>query len=125
MGGWAFISYSHRDRQWADWLHVQLETYRIPKRLVGTAGRDATVPARVFPVFRDREELAGAASLGDEIEQALRQSRSLIVILLAGRRGVALGGRRDRILQGDGARVARAEPDCRRRAGRLRGREHG
>ena len=46
---WAFISYSHRDRQWADWLHVQSESFRIPKRLVGQAGRDATVPARVFP----------------------------------------------------------------------------
>jgi WD40 repeat protein len=77
---WAFISYSHRDRKWADWLHAQLETYRVPTRLVGTPSRDGKVPARLFPVFRDREELAGASSLGGEIEEALRRSRSLIVI---------------------------------------------
>ena len=24
---WAFISYSHHDRKWGDWLHKALETY--------------------------------------------------------------------------------------------------
>jgi hypothetical protein len=55
---WAFISYSHRDRQWGNWLHRAIETYKVPKALVG-----GDVPARLFPVFRDREELAGAADL--------------------------------------------------------------
>ena len=31
----AFISYNHRDRDWAVWLHRALERYRIPKRLIG------------------------------------------------------------------------------------------
>ncbi len=32
----AFISYSHRDKRWGDWLHKALETYRAPGRLVGS-----------------------------------------------------------------------------------------
>ena len=28
MKYWAFLSYSHADRQWGDWLHKALETYR-------------------------------------------------------------------------------------------------
>ena len=31
----AFISYSHADRAWADWLHKALETYRVLSRPVG------------------------------------------------------------------------------------------
>jgi len=77
---WAFISYSHADAKWGDWLHAALETYRLPSRLVKKAGPAGTVPRRIFPVFRDREELASSASLGENIENALRQSRTLIVI---------------------------------------------
>jgi WD40 repeat protein len=78
---YAFISYSHQDKKWGDWLHKALETYRVPKRLVGQASRDGeTVPARVMPVFRDREELPTATDLGSVINLALEQSRYLIVI---------------------------------------------
>ncbi len=76
----AFISYSHQDKSWGDWLHRALETYRVPQRLVGTDGRDGVVPKRAFPVFRDREELPGSADLGQNINDALQQSRYLIVI---------------------------------------------
>ena len=38
------------------------------------------VPKRLFPVFIDRSELASSADLGDSLREALRQSRSLIVI---------------------------------------------
>ena len=31
----AFISYSHSDERWAQWLHRALETYRLPRHLVG------------------------------------------------------------------------------------------
>jgi WD40 repeat protein len=72
---WAFISYSHKDREWGDWLHRALETYRVPKKLVDTG-----IPARVYPVFRDREELATAPGLTSKIHAALRDSRNLIVI---------------------------------------------
>ena len=77
---WAFISYSHADEQWAQWLHRSLERYRIPSRLVGQAAAHGPVPPKLFPVFRDRDELAGSASLGPALQAALRQSRFQIVI---------------------------------------------
>jgi len=77
---WAFISYSHRDRAWGEWLHRKLETFRVPKRLVGTLTPRGVVPARLFPTFRDREELPVSADLGRNIDEALRLSRYLIVI---------------------------------------------
>ncbi|HEX4631550.1 MAG TPA: TIR domain-containing protein [Chthoniobacterales bacterium] len=80
MKYWAFLSYSHTDRQWGDWLHKALETYRVPSRLVGKESRDGNIPARVFPVFRDREELPVSADLNSNIDEALRESRYLIVI---------------------------------------------
>ncbi len=76
----AFLSYSHRDKQWGDWLHKALENYRVPSRLVGTAGRDGPVPAKLFPIFRDREELSSSSDLNGQIKVALEQSASLIVI---------------------------------------------
>ena len=77
---WAFISYSHQDEKWAAWLHKGLETYRVPPRVVGGEERAFPVPRKIFPVFRDREELPTSADLGQQINLALRQSRYLIVI---------------------------------------------
>lgn len=77
---WAFISYSHRDQAWAEWLHRALETYRVPRRLVGRDSAAGPVPRRLFPVFRDQEELPSSPNLSGAIDQALRQSRYLIVI---------------------------------------------
>lgn len=77
---WAFLSYSHQDERWARWLHRALETYRVPRRLVGRPLRDETVPPRLFPVFRDREELPSAHELGAVLQRALDGSRNLVVI---------------------------------------------
>jgi WD40 repeat protein len=78
---WAFISYSHIDKKWGDWLHRNLETYKVPKPLVGReTQRGEPVPARVNPIFRDREELPTSADLGSVITEALKQSRYLVVI---------------------------------------------
>ncbi|MCA1658433.1 MAG: TIR domain-containing protein, partial [Verrucomicrobiaceae bacterium] len=77
---WAFISYSHVDRKWGDWLHRTLETYRPPFSLIGKPGRDGPVRRKNPPIFRDREELPSSASLSDNINHALRESRYLIVI---------------------------------------------
>lgn len=77
---WAFLSYSHSDRKWGDWLHKSLEAYRVPRRLVGQKPGDMQIPARLFPIFRDREELPVSSDLGGNIKEALRQSRHLIVI---------------------------------------------
>jgi len=77
---WSFISYSHADRAWADWLHKSLERYRIPRRLVGVTIASGPVPSRIAPVFLDRVELAATTDLDATIAEALRSSRSLIVI---------------------------------------------
>jgi tetratricopeptide (TPR) repeat protein len=76
----AFISYSHRDARWAEWLHRQLEAYRPPRKLVGAATSQGEVPRRLGPIFRDREEIATAPDLGSIIRQALCESACLIVI---------------------------------------------
>jgi len=76
----AFISYSHADKAWADWLHKALETYRVPSRLVGTVTAHGTIPRRLNPVLRDRDELASATDLSREVNEALAQSENLIVI---------------------------------------------
>jgi tetratricopeptide (TPR) repeat protein len=76
----AFLSYSHRDAKWAQWLHRQLESYRPPKILIGASTIRGPVPKRLTPVFRDREELASATDLGTVITEALQQSACQIVI---------------------------------------------
>lgn len=80
MKYWAFISYSHKDTAIADWLHQKLETYCVPKSLVGTPSREGEVPSRIMPIFRDREELPTSSELGDNLQKSLQQSRYLIVI---------------------------------------------
>lgn len=77
---WAFLSYSHQDKAWADWLHPGLETYQVPKEMIGRETRSGRIPARLFPIFRDVDELPSAASLSEAITTALRQSRYLVVI---------------------------------------------
>ena len=76
----AFISYSHQDKSWAAWLHRALEAYVIPRRLVGQTTAVGVTPARLAPVFRDRDELASATDLGHKVNEALAQSGCLVVI---------------------------------------------
>lgn len=76
----AFISYSHQDESQAAWLHRALETYRVPRRLVGREGQFGPVPGRLTPVFRDRDELSSATDLSEKITNALDESESLVII---------------------------------------------
>lgn len=76
----AFLSYSHDDEKDAAWLHENLEEFRVPKRLIGQLTDMGPVPKRLSPIFRDRHELAAAADLGEEIEEAIAGSRFLIVL---------------------------------------------
>ncbi len=118
----AFISYSHADEAWARWLMRRLETYRVPSRLVGTAGAHGPIPARLGAFFRDRDELTASSDLGTTIRAALAESDALIVVCspaAAASRWVGAevqafrdGGRGDRILafvvDGDPGQVAGA-----------------
>ncbi len=77
---WAFISYSHKDAAFGRRLHRRLESYTLPRRLVGRATPQGTVPRKLAPIFRDREELPAANDLSAEVRAALAASRSLIVV---------------------------------------------
>lgn len=76
----AFISYSHKDRRWADWLHRELERYKVPPRLALRLGGGSGAPGGLRPVFRDRDELPSASSLPEVVHEALARSEALIVI---------------------------------------------
>src|SRR5215208_2098715 len=76
----AFLSYSHRDEELADWLHRELEEFRVPSALAGKLTANGITPKRLKPIFRDEHELAAADDLGEEIEEALRSSQYLIVL---------------------------------------------
>jgi len=73
----AFISYSHADRAQASWLQRALERYRTPKAL-RRARPD--VPDRLYPIFRDSDELASSTDLSESIQRAMDDSDALIVI---------------------------------------------
>ena len=75
----AFISYSHRDRRWADWLHRSIESYRPPRDLASTQRGSDTVPV-LRPIFLDRAELPTSADLAATVRAALDDSAALIVV---------------------------------------------
>jgi len=78
---WGFISYSQKDEDVALWLHQQLEHFVVPDDLVGKkTGRGYLVPDRIRPMFRDRDELPSSSDLTEGINDALSDSRYLIVI---------------------------------------------
>lgn len=76
----AFISYSHADADAARWLHRSLETFRMPRALVGSETVFGPVPRRLPPSFRDRDELAASGDLGGELRAALAASRFQLVL---------------------------------------------
>ena len=60
----AFLSYSHQDKDLADWLHRELERFRVPRALAGRLTANGIVPRRLTPIFRDEHDLAAAGDLG-------------------------------------------------------------
>jgi MTH538 TIR-like domain (DUF1863)/Tetratricopeptide repeat len=76
----AFISYSHRDTGTVRWLHRALETYRVPRKLLGRETAFGPVPKTLAPIFRDRDELSASPDLSAELRAALAQSLFLIVV---------------------------------------------
>lgn len=73
----AFISYSHQNEKFGKWLHKSLEKYKIPKELRKVYPE---LPDKLYPIFRDREELPTSSDLSKNILQALEDSKYLIVI---------------------------------------------
>ena len=76
----AFLSYSHRDQDWAKWLHSALEGYRIDRDLIGRTTALGPVPKTLRPIFRDREDFSAGHSLSEQTLAALEASQFLIVI---------------------------------------------
>ena len=73
----AFLSYSHADERQALWLQRALERYRLPKKLLD---KRPHLPPRLYPIFRDRDELASATDLSESIQLAMADSDALIVV---------------------------------------------
>ena len=76
----AFLSYSHRDRAWAKWLHASLESYRVDPDLIGRETIAGPIPKTLGPIFRDREDFAAGHSLTAQTLSALNASKFLIVV---------------------------------------------
>jgi len=76
----AFLSYSHKDEAIAARLHRRLETYRLPRRLVGRETERGRVPDRLLPIFRDRDEFAASTDLSEAVRAGLAESEALIVL---------------------------------------------
>ena len=77
---YAFLSYSHKDKDIADWLHRELEKFRVPHSIAGRLTATGVVPRRLTPIFRDEHELSAADDLGEEIKAALAASQFLVVL---------------------------------------------
>ena len=77
---WAFLSYAHADAKAAARLHLDLERFRVPVALRGKPHPLGTIPRRLTPIFRDRQELAASSDLGREINEALEASGYFIVL---------------------------------------------
>ena len=76
----AFLSYSHRDKSWCEWLHKSLKSFVVDDDLVGRATLFGPVPRNLRPIFRDRTDFSAGFSLQEQSRQALRNSLFLIVI---------------------------------------------
>ena len=77
---YAFLSYSHQDRELADWLHRELEKFRVPSSIAGKLTANGVVPRRLTPIFRDQHDLSAGGDLAEEIKAALAGSQFLVVL---------------------------------------------
>lgn len=70
----AFISYNHRDKKFAKYLHAKLENYSSP------GGGAIKGEKSLYPIFLDENELRAGSSLSNAIQDAIKVSEFLIVI---------------------------------------------
>src|SRR5437868_6485095 len=76
----AFLSYSSDDKAIATRIHRKLESYRIPRRLVGQLGEHGPVPKRLRPIFLDRADAQPASELEAYFTRELSKAQQLIVL---------------------------------------------
>lgn len=72
---YAFISYSHKDAKWANWIHRKLLFYRLPSIARKEIGGDV----RIRPICKD-DMTIGPGPLRDALREKLRESKYLIVV---------------------------------------------
>src|SRR5436305_2534784 len=77
---YAFLSYSHKDKELAGWRHPELERFRVPSALAGKLTANGVVPRRLTPIFRDEQDLSAGGELAQEIKAALAASQFLVVL---------------------------------------------
>ncbi|RVT90534.1 toll/interleukin-1 receptor domain-containing protein [Sphingomonas crocodyli] len=76
----AFISYSHVDEHAAARLHRWLESYRLPRTVVGRSTARGEIGRKLSPIFRDRTEFPASGDLHEEVTSALSASACLVVL---------------------------------------------
>ena len=76
----AFLSYSHRDKAWCEWLYGALDQTRIDADLVGRATMAGPVPRDLRPLCRGNDDLSAGPSLKEHAVAALDESQFLVVI---------------------------------------------
>ncbi|MDM7860906.1 toll/interleukin-1 receptor domain-containing protein [Alteromonas sp. ASW11-36] len=73
----AFLSYSHADDKWSNWVHKNLESFRFPRSICSKYNLTTN---SLHPIFRDRDELPGSADLSDQLFSNLKNSDALLVL---------------------------------------------
>ena len=76
----AFLSHSHRDKAWCEWLYGALDQTRIDADLVGRATMAGPVPRDLRPICRGNDDLTAGPSLKERALAALDELQFLIVI---------------------------------------------
>ena len=74
---YAFVSYSHKDKEWAEWIWDAIEHYRLPAIIRKEVQKP--LPKKMRPVFLDKADL-GAGVLEENLRDELVASRYLVVI---------------------------------------------
>lgn len=75
LQNYVFISYNHKDVEWAKWLQKRLERYRLPAE----AHNELSDSRYIRPVFRDRDNLTSGV-LNDELRKHLESSKYLVIL---------------------------------------------
>ena len=73
----AFISYSHEDKETAQKLQKRLERYHMPAKLLQA---HPELPKKLSPIFRDESDISGKGTLIETLHDNLRRSQYLILI---------------------------------------------